>query len=123
MRHAAVMKHFLPLALLMVSCSPKAENERHRLDEARQDRRCADRLDRFQPANGVISTRAIAKKVAYQYLREVYPDDDGLHQLTATLKNGIWHVEGYIPPDHAGGVAEIDLCQSNGRVLRIIHGQ
>jgi hypothetical protein len=49
--------------------------------------------------------------------------DDARQPLNADLHDGIWHVHGTLPAGAIGGVAEIYLCQSNGRVLKIIHGQ
>lgn len=93
------------------------------LDEARQDRRCADRQDAYRPENGVVSTEAIAKEVGFQYLREVFPDDDHLRPLAASLSDGVWHVTGSYPPGYIDNVAHILICQSNGRVLGLWHDQ
>jgi hypothetical protein len=40
-----------------------------------------------------------------------------------TLRGGIWHVAGSLPPLAAGGVAEADIRRSDGKVLRIMHGK
>jgi hypothetical protein len=40
-----------------------------------------------------------------------------------TLRGGIWHVSGSLPPLTAGGVAEADIRRSDGKVLRIMHGK
>ena len=40
-----------------------------------------------------------------------------------TLRGGIWHVTGSLPPLTPGGVAEADIRRSDGKVLRIMHGK
>lgn len=118
------MKRLAGLAvLLLASCSPEGDAQSLPLDEARQDRRCAERVAFYQPPSGVVSNEAIAKEVAFAYLRRVYPEDDHLRPMTAHLRNGVWHVLGYMPEGMFGGVAHIELCQSNGRVLIIYHEQ
>jgi hypothetical protein len=43
---------------------------------------------------------------------------------SATLKNGVWTVTGSLPkPYTLGGVAEAQISQETGRVLKIIHGK
>ncbi len=39
-----------------------------------------------------------------------------------TLRDGIWHVTGSLPPLTPGGVAEADIRRHDGKVLRIMHG-
>lgn len=40
-------------------------------------------------------------------------------RLEARLTNGVWHVGGVLPPDYLGGCLHIEMCQLNGRVLRM----
>ena len=77
----------------------------------------------FQPPDGMLGTDAIAKDVALRYLREVFPEDDHLEPLTTSLENGVWKFHGYLEKGAMGGVAYIELCQSNGRVLTVYHTQ
>jgi len=97
------------------------ESQPRSLDRQHQDPRCAEAGD--FPADGVVGSEAIAKDVAYRYLKSVYLDDRHIRPMRATLKSGVWAVRGTLPEGWIGGVAEIDLCQSNGRVLTIAHGQ
>lgn len=41
----------------------------------------------------------------------------------ATLKNGVWVVTGSLPEGMDGGVAEVQISQKDGKVLKIIHGK
>ena len=41
----------------------------------------------------------------------------------ANLKNGIWTVTGSLPEGWDGGVAEAQISQEDGKILRIIHGK
>jgi hypothetical protein len=105
-------------ALLVMGCSREAAPPEVPWDEARQDPRCAGRLEYFQPKNGVLSTEVLAKRVGYQYLRDTFPDDHQLDPLQAILRNGVWHVAG-TPTEEDYNVVHVLLCQSNGRVLEI----
>jgi len=113
------------LALLAIAgCSSRNPDEQQRsLDRVHQDKSCADAVGFYEPETGVVSSEAIAKEVAYRYLKSAYPTDRHLRPMTASLKNGVWTVSGSMPKNAAGGVAAIELCQSNGRVLVMSHGQ
>lgn len=41
----------------------------------------------------------------------------------AELKDGIWHVYGYLSPHKLGGVAEATISKSDGKILSIKHGK
>jgi hypothetical protein len=41
----------------------------------------------------------------------------------ATLKDGVWTVEGSLPQPMPGGVALAKISEKDGRVLQVIHGQ
>jgi hypothetical protein len=41
----------------------------------------------------------------------------------ASLKDGVWHVSGTLPPRTAGGTAEADVRDSDGKILRVFHTQ
>lgn len=95
------------------------------LTTASPDPRCAARVDFHRSPRGIITTPRMAREVARIYLNAVYGADwiDRELPLKVSIARGVWHVEGQLPPGSVGGVAEIDLCQSTGRVLRMVHGQ
>jgi hypothetical protein len=113
---------FLATAALLVGCSDEPPATRHSLDQAKQPPECREPINFFQPSGGVINSDRIAKEVAFQYLHEVFPEDQ-LRPLSAKLEKGVWHVKGYFPANSTGGAAHILMCQSNGRVLKIYHEQ
>jgi hypothetical protein len=41
----------------------------------------------------------------------------------AILNNGVWRVQGSLPPGNVGGVAIADISASDGTILRVTHGQ
>jgi hypothetical protein len=88
------------------------------------DPRCAARVDFYQPPRGIISTSRIAAEVAQTYLEAIYGERVIARQLPlqVSMKRGVWHAKGVMPRNSVGGVAEIDMCQSTGQVLRVVHG-
>ncbi|TAK09845.1 MAG: hypothetical protein EPO38_08880 [Rhizorhabdus sp.] len=117
---------FISALSVLGACSPENQDgQRHPLDRLKQDPGCSKPVDLYghEPDGGVVSSAGIAKNVAYQYLRAVYPEDQHLRPLQASLRGGVWTVNGTLPEGSIGGVAGIRLCQSNGRVLQITHGK
>lgn len=88
------------------------------------DPRCAARVDFYQPPRGIISTPRTAVEVARTYLEAIYGASAIARQLPlkASIRREVWHVEG-VSRNSVGGVAEIDMCQSTGQVLRVVHGK
>ena len=41
----------------------------------------------------------------------------------ARLTNDVWFVEGSLPKDAAGGVAEAQIAKEDGKILNVSHGQ
>jgi hypothetical protein len=89
------------------------------------DPRCAARVGFYHPPHGVISSPEVAARVAEAYLDAIYGKKiiDRELPLKVSIQRGVWHVSGKdLPTGWVGGVAEIDLCQTNGQVLRVVHG-
>jgi hypothetical protein len=95
------------------------------LAAAGADPRCAARVGFYQPPHGIISTPRIAEEVARTYLDAIYGTDTIARELPLKvgISHEVWRVEGTLPPNSVGGVAEIELCQSTGQVLRVVHGK
>jgi hypothetical protein len=74
---------------------------------------------------GVVSNAALAKQLATAYFRGIFANTDTpveqvlRRPLTAELKNGVWHVATTLPDDALGIEFFAELCQSNGRVLKL----
>lgn len=92
---------------------------------AKGDPRCTAKVGFYQPPKGVISSPAVARAAAEIYLNAIYGADliSREEPLRVSIARQVWHVEGQLPPRAFGGVAEIDLCQANGQVLRIYHSK
>lgn len=87
----------------------------------------SDQPHSYRPPNGYVSDEATALKIAEVILVSIYGKDTISKELPlkATLANGIWHIEGSAPKGDrvVGGFAEIDIAQSDARVMRVTHGQ
>lgn len=78
----------------------------------------------YPPPGGMIPNEIVAREVAKVYLVAVYgkAQIESEFPLVVSLKDKVWTVQGSFNRKHsAGGVAEIDLAQQDGRVLRLTH--
>jgi hypothetical protein len=79
----------------------------------------------YRPPGGYVPDAATAIKIAVAVLKPIY----GRKQIQsekpfhAELRHGVWRVYGYLPPNTLGGVAEADISQKDGTILRVIHGE
>lgn len=90
------------------------------------DPRCAARVAFYQPPHGIISTPTTAARIAEISLNAIYGADQIRTELPLKVRiaREVWHITGRdMGPGYIGGVAEIDLCQSTGQVLRVVHGK
>lgn len=72
----------------------------------------------------MVPNEAVAREVAKVYLTAVYGQAQIESQLPliVSLKDRVWTVNGSFNRKHSmGGVAEIELAQQDGRVLRLTH--
>jgi hypothetical protein len=74
---------------------------------------------------GYVPDAAAAIKIAVTVWEPLYGKQHiaSEHPFHATLRRGVWHVSGSLPPRTPGGVAEADIRQRDGKVLHIIHGK
>lgn len=47
---------------------------------------------------------------------------DSQKPLSASLRNDIWLVTGTLPSGTVGGVGEVEISSTDGRILRVSHG-
>jgi hypothetical protein len=89
------------------------------------DARCAAPINLYQPRKGVLPSEVAATDVARTYLSTIYGRQqiENESPLTATLHGDVWHIQGTgnSAPGSKGGVAILEICKSNGRVLSVIH--
>ena len=77
------------------------------------------------PSNGFVPDEKTAIKIAEAVWIPIY----GEHQIqsekpfVASLKNGVWTVEGSLPKGWDGGVAIAEISKRDGRILRVSHGK
>ena len=96
------------------------------LDSVAPDARCVAPVEVDERPQVMIEDPDMAMKIAEIYLTKVYGAETmkGELPLSVSLHGNIWHLSGKaLPRQNVGGVAEIDLCRSNGQVLRVVHGE
>lgn len=79
----------------------------------------------YFPPQGFIPDEKTAIAVAEAVLFPVYGEGKirSEEPFKATLKNGVWRVEGTLPSGYLGGVAELQMNKSDGKILKMIHGK
>jgi len=78
----------------------------------------------YSPPDGVIANEVVAREIAMIYLSAVYGKAQIQSQLPLLVsrKGDVWTIKGSFNRRRSvGGVAEIDLAQQDGRVLRLTH--
>jgi hypothetical protein len=77
------------------------------------------------PKDGFVPTAEVAIRIAVAVWEPIYGAANIERQkpYRATLANGVWTVEGSLPPQSVGGVALAEISQSDARILRVSHGQ
>jgi hypothetical protein len=86
--------------------------------------------DKFQPKGGFVPDADTAIKIAVAVWSPIYGAEHiaGEKPYHATLKDGVWTVEGSLPESKygdiiLGGVALARISQKDGCILEVIHGQ
>ena len=112
------------LVTVLAGCSNRNQTEPDGPDLSELAANCSDQIAFYQPLLGAIPNAEVAKSVAYQYLHVAY-SEDSLRPLSARLDSGIWQVDGHFSylPWAKGDGATIYICQRNGRILKIEHGE
>ena len=90
------------------------------------DPRCGDAPVTYEEIGPLIDTEDKARQLASIYLAAI-PDLAQNLLLNAEMSDGVWIVRAK-PPRRSGfvqlgGNAEVELCKSNGRVLRLVAGR
>jgi len=81
-------------------------------------------LNRF----GYVPDQEMAIRIAVAAWIPVYGKEliESEKPYKATLRDGVWHVSGSLPGGEGrvlGGVAEAEINQADGKILRVVHGQ
>jgi hypothetical protein len=84
----------------------------------------------YVPPNGFVPDSATAVRIAVAVWTPIYGAEQLAHErpFRATLRSGIWHVQGSLPKPRGrlvavGGVAEIEIAKRDGRIVRVSHGR
>ena len=84
----------------------------------------------YIPPNGFVPDEVTAIAIAIAVWNPIYGKEIIKKEVPyhATLKDGIWTVEGSLPKPPkgmlaAGGVAIAEISKDNGRILRVSHGE
>ena len=79
----------------------------------------------YKPPQGYVPDAETAIRIALAVWEPIYgrKQIDSEKPYRATLKNGVWTVEGSLPPGWFGGVAIAEISASDGTILRISHGK
>ncbi|MCW3053820.1 MAG: hypothetical protein JWN14_2990 [Chthonomonadales bacterium] len=78
----------------------------------------------YQPKGGFVPDAETAIAIALAVWGPIYGKENIAREkpFTATLKNGIWRVQGSLPREYThGGVAIAEISKKDGRILGVIH--
>ena len=78
-----------------------------------------------KPPQGYVLNAETAIRIALAVWEPIYGKSqiDSEKPYRATLKNGVWTVEGSLPPGWRGGVAIAEISARDGTILRVSHGR
>lgn len=79
----------------------------------------------YLPNSGFVPDSITAIRIAEAVLFPIYGADHVRSQrpFGAKLHEGVWTVWGYLPPNHLGGVAEVQIAKGDARILKLTHGK
>jgi len=79
----------------------------------------------YKPANGFVPDEATAVRIAEAVLIPIYGEEQikSERPFKATLKDGIWLVQGYLPRGLKGGTGIVKIAKSDARIVFLIHQQ
>jgi hypothetical protein len=79
----------------------------------------------YIPDSGFVPDSTTAIGIAEVVLTPIYGRDRvrGQRPFGARLQDDVWTVWGYLPPNHLGGVAEVQIAKRDARILKVTHGK
>ncbi len=84
----------------------------------------------FIPKDGFVPDKETAIRIAEAVWTPIYGEEkiNSEKPFKATLRNGVWIVEGSLPEESennvvAGGVAVAEIVKKDGRIIRVSHGK
>ena len=81
--------------------------------------------DNYKPKEGYVPDEKTAIKIAVAVWLPIYGEKviEDEKPYRAVLSNGVWFVEGSLDTNSVGGVAEAEISEDDGRILRVSHGK
>ncbi len=79
----------------------------------------------YVPPKGFVPDEQTAMRIAEAIWSPIYGEEKIQREkpFVATLRDGVWTVEGSLPKGWAGGVALAEISKKDGRILRVSHGK
>jgi hypothetical protein len=79
----------------------------------------------FKPREGYVPDATTAIRVAEAVLSPIYGQAqiESERPFSATLTGRTWKVQGHLPEEMFGGVAEVWIDKLDCRILRVTHGK
>ena len=79
----------------------------------------------YKPDVGYVPNAETAIQIAVAVWEPIYGKQQiaGEKPYKATLKDGVWFVEGSLPKGWRGGVAEAEISKDTGTILRVSQGK
>lgn len=79
----------------------------------------------WMPKEGVVPDAITAEKIAEVIFVRFYGAEqiDREKPFNTSIKDDVWIVEGNLPRGMLGGVAEIHINKTDGRILYLFHGR
>jgi hypothetical protein len=83
------------------------------------------RKQSYVPQNGYVPNESTAIRIAEAVWIPIYGEKQiqGEKPFHATLRGGVWTVEGSLPAGMVGGVAIAEISQRDGRIILVSHGK
>ena len=79
----------------------------------------------YVPPKGFVPDEKTAIRIAAAVWSPIYGEEEIRSEkpFVASLKSGVWTVQGSLPKGWDGGVAIAEISKSDGRILRVSHGK
>lgn len=76
-----------------------------------------------KPPNGMVPDAVTAKKIAEAIWEPIYGAKSISRKkpFAASLRGGVWYVQGTLPITQVGGVPYAEISKADGRILRVWH--
>ena len=76
-----------------------------------------------KPVHGFVPDEKTALRIAEAVLEPIYGQKqlNGERPFKATIENGLWTVQGTLPEGLTGGVATVQIWQSDAKIEAVMH--